>query len=303
MEPNLELSKTRDFGEIISDSFLFIRQNLKPLLSCFFVFCGFFLLATAVAGIMQQIKMADMLNNVDFNSMNGSTNLANYNSNLGAGYWIGIVFTVIFALLGAIAMPLSILSFMALYKQKGNVAPTNEEVWGYFKYYFLKIFFSSILNLIILMVATMLCLIPGIYMYPVLGLIFPIMIMENAGYGYAFNQSFRIIKGHWWQTFGAIFISCLIIIICAVLITAPVQAVNIWSVFLHHIKTPHLSVFNIVLGAILQQLVNVLYILPIVTLAICYFSLTEDKDATGLMGRIDQLGNNSADTSAPAEEY
>jgi hypothetical protein len=300
MEPNVELSKTRDFGEIISDSFLFIRQNLKPLLSCFFVFCGFFLLATAVTSIMQQIKIASMLNNVaDFGTVNNTADLANF----GANYEIGTALVALFELLLYVVMPLTIISYMAIYKQKGNVAPTNEEVWGYFKYYFVKLFFSSILSFIILMVAFVFCLIPGIYFYPVLGLIFPIMIVENASYGYAFNQSFRIIKDHWWQTFGVLFITGLIVSICAVVVSIPFQVINVWDVFLHHIKEVHLSVLTIVIGTILQQLARVLYILPMVGLCLCYFSLTEAKDATGLMGRIDQLGNNSADTSAPAEEY
>ena len=58
--PAIELSKTRDFGEAISDSFLFVRQNLKLLLSAFFIFCGFFLLAGTVIGIMQQMKASMM---------------------------------------------------------------------------------------------------------------------------------------------------------------------------------------------------------------------------------------------------
>ncbi|MES2276102.1 MAG: hypothetical protein V4592_08765 [Bacteroidota bacterium] len=294
MEPNIELSKTRDFGEIISDSFLFIRQNLKPLLSCFFVFCGFFLLAGTVAIIMQQIKMVDVLNNTDY----AGDNASNF-----AAFGVETALTLIFTLLTYVAMPVAILSFMALYKVKGNVAPTNEEVWGYFKYYFFRILGSSLLNFIILIIGFALCLIPGIYFYPVLSLIIPIMIVENTGYGYAFNESFRLIKQNWWRVFGVLIITSIIVSICAAVVTVPFQAVNVWNVFLHKIEDVHLSILTIIIGTILRQLAQVLYILPMVALAMCYFSLTEDKDATGLMGRIDQLGNKSADTNTPAEEY
>jgi hypothetical protein len=296
MEPSIELSKTRDFGEILSDSFLFIRQNFKPLLSCFFVFCGFFIFAGTVAGIMQQIKMIDVMNNP-----NGG--IPESGSGIWAAYGWETLFTAVFALLGFMAITVTVISFMALYKEKGNIAPTNEELWGYFKYYFLKITGGAILNYILLIIGFMLCVVPGIYLYPILVLVFPIIIVENTSYSYAFNQSFRLIKENWWTTFGALFITGLIVSICASVVTVPFQVVNVWSVFLHQIKTPHLSVFSIVIGTILMELAKALYILPAVTLCICYFSLTEAKDATGLLGRIHELGTNQADTNAPAEEY
>ncbi len=296
MEPKIELSKTRDFGEIIADSFLFIRQNIKPLLSCFFTFCGFFLLAAGVASIMQQIKMMDTLNNADGNFGQGNTGFR-------TSYGIETILSIVFALTGFIAIKVTILSFMALYKEKGNIAPTNEELWGYFKFYFFRIFGSAILNYLILIIGFIFCLIPGIYLYPILGLIFAIIIVENTSYGYAFNQSFRLIKENWWTIFGALFISGLIVFVCSTVVNMPFQVVNVWSVFFHKAKHIHLSMLSIIMGTILKELAMVLYILPLVTLTICYFSLAEAKDATGLMGRINQIGTDSTDADTPAEEY
>jgi hypothetical protein len=297
MEPQIELSKTRDFGEIIADSFLFIRQNLKPFLSSFFVFCGFFLLVGCVTGIMQQIRMSNIYAGTYVGDAGKPFN------NLASAFTISTILAVFFSLLTYIAMPVTVISFMALYKQKGNIAPTNEEVWGYFKYYFLKVLGGSIVNAIVFIVGFVMCIIPGIYFYPILGLIFPIMIVENTSYGYAFNQSFRLIKENWWTTFGALFITYLIAAICMGMVTVPFQVANFWEILLRRGTHQHLSMVSIVLGTILQQLSHVLYTLPLVAIVICYFSLTEAKDATGLMGRINQLGTNAADADAPAEEY
>jgi hypothetical protein len=294
MEPNVELSKTRDFGEIISDTILFIRQNLKPLLSAFFVFCGIFLLATAVATIMQQLRLSQIVNTVDYTYDNRPR---------FSVFGIETIFMLVFALLNYIAMPLTIISFMALYKQKGNIAPTNEEIWGYFKYYFFRILGSSVLNGVVLIIGFVFCFIPGIYLYPILALIVPVIIIENSGYGYAWDKSFRVIKENWWTTFGVLFVTGLIVSICTAIITVPFEAVNIVNVYLHKIKDVHLSTLSIIFGGILRQMAMVLYILPLVALGLCYFSLTEAKDGTGLLERIDQLGNNAADTNTPAEEY
>ncbi|MCC8425203.1 hypothetical protein [Mucilaginibacter sp. UR6-11] len=299
MEPKVELAKTRDFGEIIADSFLFIRQNLKPLVSCFFLFCGFFLLISAVFGMMQQLRLTEMINSMD-SSDGGATAVTR---GFGRKTFLETSVMIIAMLLTYTAMPVTILSFMTLYKDKGNVAPTNEEVWGYFKYYFFKVLGGSIVNAIVLICGFILCLIPGIYFYPVLGLIFPIMIVEHTTYGYAFNQSFRLIKDKWWTVFGALFITWLIVAVCSSIITMPFAAVNIWSTFLQHTRHVHLSVLSIVSATILGQLAHVLYILPLVALTLCYFSLTESKHATGLMDRIDQIGLDNTDTDTPAEEY
>jgi len=297
MTPNIELAKTRDFGEIISDSFSFIRENFKQLLSCFFIFCGIFLLAGAVSNIMLQLKISDIVNNFGGGSFDNGGNI------FSAAYGVNTIIAALVGIAGNIALMVTILSFMALYKQKGNIAPTNEEVWGYIKHYFLKILGVSILNYILIVIALILCILPGIYLSPIFGLIFPIIIVENSSFGYAWDQSFRLIKENWWKVFGAIFITWLILIICSGVINLPFQAVNVWSVFLHKIPTTHLSFFSIIIGSILKELSTAFYILPLVTLGICYFSLTEAKDATGLMGRINQLGTNNTDANTPAEEY
>ena len=297
MTPNIELAKTRDFGEIISDSFLFIRENFKQLLSCFFIFCGIFLLAGLVSSIMLQLKLTEVLTNFTQNNFDGTTSVWT------GAYIFDTIFSAIIAVAGYITLSITIISFMALYKQKGNIAPTNEELWGYIKYYFLKILGVSILNYVLLIIAFILCVLPGIYLTPILGLMFPIIIVENAGFGYAWDQSFRLIKENWWKVFGALFITQLILGICSGIVNLPFQLTSVWSVFLHKIPNLHLSIFSVIMGAILKELSMVLYILPLVTLGICYFSLTEAKDATGLMGRIDQLGMTDADANKPAEEY
>src|SRR6202007_1524506 len=68
MDSKIELAKPRDFGEIISDTFAFVKQNLKPLLKYFFIFCGFFLLATGATEILTQIQALDRINNFNPNS-------------------------------------------------------------------------------------------------------------------------------------------------------------------------------------------------------------------------------------------
>lgn len=62
MPAKIELLKTRDFGEVITDTFVFIRENFKPLIKCFVIFCGFFVVASAVFSAIQQAKAIGVVN-------------------------------------------------------------------------------------------------------------------------------------------------------------------------------------------------------------------------------------------------
>jgi hypothetical protein len=187
MEPKIELAKLRDFGEIISDTFQFIRQNFKDLLKIFFIFCGFFLIALMAVSFLQQLKVMRVFNEANAGAPQtfGSTM---------PDFWLSYAVTMLITIASMCAINVTILSYMALYKQKGNVAPTTEEMWGYFKYYFFRILGGSIVIGVLLIPAFMLCFIPGIYLFPIVGLIFPIMVMENTSFGYAFSRSFQLIK-------------------------------------------------------------------------------------------------------------
>jgi hypothetical protein len=305
MSNTIELSKKRDFGELISDSFVFVRENFVPLVKCFFIFCGFFLVATVVFGWITEAKVIKATTDLSsFNSDNfdNSTNpFAVFAQLFGVEYFL----LILVSLLGYVTIFLTVISYMAVYKAKGNKPATPAEVWGYFKYYFLKITGSTVIVFILLVLGCVCCLIPGIWLYPILTLIFPIIIVENRSFGDAFNQSFRLIKENWWTTFGALFVMGIIVAILRAIITMPIGAVDVISLFLSRGKNMHLSPTLMLISLVAGEIAHIFYILSFVTLTLCYFSLTEQKDAVGLMERIQQLGgNNDADkTDKPAEEY
>src|ERR1700748_2410241 len=110
MTPNIELAKPRDFGEIINDTFAFVRQNLKPLLKYFFIFCGFFILASAATSILIQGKALCLFNNVSTSNVDeavGTNVFAN------ASYIIiNALFAMVFILLEYMAITVMVLCYM-----------------------------------------------------------------------------------------------------------------------------------------------------------------------------------------------
>jgi hypothetical protein len=301
MPPKIELLKIRDFGEIITDTFGFIRENFKPLIKCFFIFCGFFLICVAIFSVMQQIKMVNTVNNIRLdapNSIFGSK--SNYPFSM---FGIEYLMIIIFYFLTFAATHVTVISYIALYKEKGNIPPEPNEVWAYFKHFFLKTFLISILLMIMLGIACLFCFVPFFYLAPIFSIIFPVIIIENTGFGYAFNKSFKLAHKNYWTTFGAVFIMMLIVYVGSMVILLPISALNAGSMFVHFGKGTPMSITLAVISGIVQQIVYVIYILPIITACLCYFSLSEESEGKGLMGRINQLGAITPEDNSPAEEF
>jgi hypothetical protein len=294
---NIELAKPRDFGEIINDTFIFVRQNFKPLLKYFFIFCGFFLLATIVTSILNGINMIRSVNNFNPNSFDADNRFGL--SVFTPTYFLAIFFVV----LEYVSASVVVLSFMALYKAKENQIPDTEEMWGYFKFYFLKALGSSFVIGILVVVGAIFCLIPGIYLYPVMSLVLPIMIIENTSLGYAFNHSFRLIKDNWWSTFGVLVVIIIILWVASMIVTIPSALFGVGSLFLHLTKGTTVSVTAIIITTILQGFTHILNILTVVATCLCYFNLTESKEGTSMLERINKFGTANPDSDVTPEQY
>ncbi|AYL97424.1 hypothetical protein [Mucilaginibacter celer] len=300
MKPPVELAKTRDFSETISDTFTFVKQNIKPLFKAFFVFSGFFLVAGTISAVFFQMKMVNLANGV---MAPGPVANLDYGSSFFERFGIEYFITILLYMITLTVLKVTTFSYVAIYKEKGNLPPTTEEVWGYIKYYFWRILGASFVSNILLVIGFVFCFIPGVYLAPIFALIFPIIVFENASFGYAFNRCFTLIKDNWWLTFGILLVTWIIIYACITAITLPAALFNVIGMVMHPQKGTNLSMTASVLTVVLQHLCLVFLIIPIVTISLCYFNLTESKEGTNLLERISKLGEIKPENDLPAEEY
>lgn len=288
MKDKLEFKKIREFGEIINDTFLFLKQNFKPLIKVFFALCGVFLVGSAISTIIYTINMHEGMRN------------PSSISDLSAVFNINYLLVILFSIANYVAIYVSILSYIAVYIEKGNVIPTMEEVWGYFRYYFFRALGSGFLMGLFFFFALMMCIIPGIYVFPAVCIFFPVMVYENGGFSYSFGRSFKLLKDQWFATAGVIFILYIISSACMSIISAPALIFTMTSQFLQLSKSTH---DLLVIGStILQYLCQVFMIVPVIGFSFTYFSLAERQDSEGLIQRIGQLGDDNKAFKAP-EEY
>lgn len=292
MPGKIEFKKLREFGEIINDTFAFIRENFKPLIKVFFYLCGFFVLAGIIAAIMQQMTLqtADKSPDNPFAISNPAEMFSWY-------YLLVIVVSVA----SYTAITVTTLSFIALYIHKGKVAPLPEEVWAYFRYYFFRVFFSSIFVFVFLVFAFLLCILPGIYVFPAMTLFFPVMVLENADFPYTFGRTFQLLKNQWWVSAATILTIYIIAYACMMFASVPGTILTLAGTFIPAVK--EWSTAMIVIGAVLQHVSYVFMMIPLIGGAFCYFNLVEVQENTGLMERIQQFGENRDNNNAGLEEY
>lgn len=276
----LEFRKLREFGDIINDTFLFIKQNLRPLLKVLFYLCGFFLLGSAIASILYQIGLAGSAEG-NRGGIFGPTQVSQI-------FTFNYFLVLLFSWLTHVATTLAVLSYIALYIRKGNQAPSPEEVWGYFRYYFFRVFFSSVFTCFLLVICFVMCLLPGIYVFPAFSLFFPVMVLENADFGFSFNRSFKLLKDQWWITAGCMLVIWTIAYASMSFAAMPALLLTMAGTLLPALK--EWSKVLIIAGTVVQHLTYVFMVIPLIGCALCYFNLTERLENGGLMDRVQKMG-------------
>ncbi len=292
MKQPIELRRIRDFGQLISDSFTFLKENFKPLFKALFIICGFFILLGTVSSVFSYLKMSSVFT-YDINSYSSESRTISY--------LISAFINVFIIVLTQAFIYLVTLCYISVYVEKKNSTPGFPEIWGYFRYYFLRVLGSSILMFLLIAAGLICCIIPGIYLSVVFYLIIPIIVIENSSFGYAFNKSFKLIKSNWWLVFGVIFIMSLIIGVAGSIASIPISILTVGGRFF---ATKTYTLPLIIIFSILKNVLLLLYVLPAIAVSLCYLSLSEEKEGTGLLTRIERFGNRDVNnTNLPAEEY
>ena len=281
IKEKLELHRVRDFGDILNDTILFFRQNFAPLMKVFIPICGFFLLAGAAVEIVTKLR------DLESASAGGIDT---------PEFWLSMLFSI----LSHCSLLITVNAYIVLYHEKGKIAPSVAEVWGYFKYYFFRIFFAELVLLTCHIIAFFMCFIPGIYLTPIIALIIPIMIQENTSLKYAFNQSLKLLKESWWFVFGILLLIGILTIADYALVIIPPLAITGGAEWLTGISS---NSTEIIVLAIVKNLALVLSVFPYIAIALIYYSLSDEKQGTSLINRIQMFGNSKKGPGQSSEEY
>ncbi len=287
----IEFKKQRELGDILSDTFAFLRAEFKPFFTTFFKIVGPFLLVMILALAAYLYFVGNMANIMMFDSGNEAASFATI-------FIVGLVY--ILSIMAVYTMSQStVLHYIKSYSNgKGTTdfETIQKEVYGSF-WNFIGL---GIMVGLSVMVGFIFCFIPGIYLYVPLALSFSILVFNRMAASDAYSYSFTLVKDEWWMTFATFFVIGIIVAVASYAFAMP-TAIYQWmkmGIFsgevdaegmLDMFKDPVYILLNIV-GTIGQFLLNLISVIAGVFI---YFNLNEKKNFTGTYERIENLGKTS----------
>ncbi|MFT7382211.1 MAG: hypothetical protein ACI9Z3_002105 [Roseivirga sp.] len=302
-----QVRKARNFSEKLEGTFDFIRVTAKPLFKSLFFFTspfvlvGTFLFSNLFSSFMSITQSTESGVDPDLSSI----------MSIGVSA-IGFLFLMIFA--GTMVISV-IYANIRLYDLNQNADYSTNEVWEKTKKMYWPIFASTFLYSIVFFVAYIVIMIPAslilsflsILLIPVIYLVFafflvlmfmalPSQIFGRKSIGNAISHSFKLLKGNWWSSLGLLILLMMIYNVVGVVFSLPFYVgiifnmVSAMDVDLMQETPMYMVLLNYLFGAILLIGTFITYSVPIVGMTLQYFNLSEIKEATSLIERIDSFG-------------
>lgn len=286
----IEFKKKREFGEILGDTFAFLRTQFKPFFSTLLKIAGPYIFAFLVAYAFYMYAFNGVLN---FN-VERSNDM--YNPILMVVAMLFFFVTLIFSYAMAQSVTLHYIKNYIENNGETNYSQVKSEVYSNFW----KFIGLTLLAGICLVIGTMICVIPGIYLFVPLSLSFSILIFNKKNVTDAFSESFSLIKDYWWITFAYLLVVFIIVMVAGWAFSIPsvIYTYAKMGIFsgemdpenmMNSLTDPIALLLNAI-STLFQYLLN---IISVVASVMIYFDLNEKKNLTGTMERIQNLGNTS----------
>ncbi len=195
----MEFYKNKDFGELIGSPFTFFVKEFKSLTLSLLVIVGPFLLIEAI-----------LIGRYNFSPANDILTMANSFGQVrdGTSYFIQLL-----EFFKNVMLAVTVGVYFKLHVKKGKGNFSIKNVWNEVRKFYWSIAGAQILSGLILVVAFLLLVIPGIYVSVAFTILYAIIIFEEEGVSKAISRSFDLIKGNWWLIFGLTIVLFIAIII------------------------------------------------------------------------------------------
>ena len=292
MNEYIEFKKKRELGDVLSDTFAFVRSQFKPFFNTFFKIVGPYLLVMMICLALYMYFAGS-----SFNSILAG---AGASSGLEAANFATIFIVAILYLVSLVTVYVmsqsTVLHYIKSYangKGEINFDEIKSDVYKRFGS-FLGLGFLVGLSV---MVGIMVCCIPGVYLWVPLSLSFSVLVFDQMGATESYGHSFKLVKDEWFITFATLLVMVIIVGIASYAFSIPaavyqyakmgilsgeMDAESMGGLF----QDPIYLFLNMV-SALAQFLLN---LFSVIAGALIYFNLNEKKNFTGTYERIQGLG-------------
>lgn len=284
----INFKSQRELGEIITDTFKFLRENYRLLFKLILKIAGPMLIILSLSlGYYYYIGGGN-----PFLETGIDDNLWQF---FLALFLLIISFVLFFVLLQG-----TVLHFIRSYvENKGNVI--ESEVRKGVKSDFGSLLGVGIIAPILIFIGLLFCFIPGIYLWVPLSLSIPLVVFGRKPAFDAIADSFALIKNNWWMTFLSLFVMTLLVYLIGLIFQIPMfiyLLVKMLSVVQEGSAANPQAMFDwlyIVLSLIASIAQYILYSILVIATAFIYYTLDEQRNFTGTYETISNLGSSETE--------
>lgn len=294
----------RDFGETFNVSMKFLRQNFKLLLQCLILLAGPFILITAITGALYQANTLETIS-------------SGRNRNVFSQFGWNYLFFIIAGIVSNLVILGVVYSFMIEYMEKGfgkfqlnDVAKRLSSNIGNLLSVFFSLTFLTIITLgaligVFIAIGTSLpwlavvlgffCFIGLLIIFPPLiwqlSVVYMVKMTDSLDIFESFSKTRYVMKQNFWWTWVIVICSTLAIGVISFVFSLPQVVYQMVEMF-GRIRgdNSEVSIVFLIVATICTFCTSTLYSLLYLINAFHYFSLKEKKEGTGLMDRINDIG-------------
>ncbi len=280
----IDFRQHRNFMNTISAIFEFMGAALRPYFKAVTYIAGPYILVAAVASGVYTVRSLDA-SVFDFQL-----------------FEVGELFLPLLILYAALLVA-SMMTMATTYSflrisQRESDYPDVNAVRADMRGMLGRVLGTSLLAMVVLLPALMLFVIPGIWISIPLSLMVVIRYYEDLTFSEALKRAIRLVRDHWWWTFGILFLCYLAYMLTASIFSIPSMILLMFSTMTAIEGTEPSSTLQIVTGVLsaLGNLVGYFFmsILSVATAAI-YYNHVERIDATQLSDRVAHLAGSTQD--------
>ncbi|HTA84255.1 MAG TPA: hypothetical protein VK783_15025, partial [Bacteroidia bacterium] len=198
-----------------------------------------------------------------------------------------------------------IANHVLMYKTNGPEY-NKEEARRYIRGDIMRVTLANFLNVLVVIVATIFFIIPGIYLIVANSLITTIIVLDKqTGTMDAFGESRRLIRDNWWAALGLGLIVGIITLCVQLIFKIPssiLTTVITFNTLRNGEDIGSYKTLFIVFNAIAYLGTALVSPISVVASSIFYYSLKEKKDHTSLMQNIESIGVQPARTETDIQK-
>ena len=278
----IQLNKRRDFGQALNGVFTFLKTEYKDY------FKGLFIVSLPL------ILLISILDTFI------------YSDNPFAGFTLTTAddllptFTLLIVIL-VYNFIISIYTLAYLKSYHNNLGEVNmNEVWRLTGKYFMPLVALYFIVGLLIFIGFVFFILPGIYFLIALSIAAPVRVFESNDYRNPISRSFTLIKDHWWQTFGGIFVIGIIIMVVQSLFSLPETILGFTEIFTNFSDSMSDQTIQTGTNPVVYFLITFFSYLGLMAsglqtiyITLQYFNLVEVKEAPGLVQKVDELTSES----------